>query len=956
MKINAITLSQIQQKQLQKETPSTEIPNIKTHADTDYLPHAYNDHLVSFGARVEKDINRFSDKNETLMPDTVKTFLKNHPDTNDSPMQVHQKAFAKLADCKAIDDIQKEFPNETLFKSLIPPEENNARVGIIKYHNDFAPLLEQDGKGILKTKENLTVYLVKKIFLENKTVEEINKDLDTDLDEDFKKVFLFHNEDAKYVHSSTLTALGIKAPHKDYRHSLRYTVGDYADQIGAKIKIGLDNFYDSLTDKEKTYRAKKSVTNFDNWWKTLTYKQKLIMLDDKEAELKMLQLYKQHKSKNTKKTKASSTTTSNNTPKKHVKIGSTTLANDELFKKWATFNLQIYRENLSDIEKNELKIIQARKMSNRWHDMSALERTEYISKMKAGQEPLRYAMIDAWNNCTDIIKDLSIHLKKNQIYKPSDLLYSTQEFSEFQSEVMSEFWATHPQHAEKLGEAIKAAHTRVENAQANGHFEELKREISREKTRRIKEIDAFKLNQLNTDTKIIAQEADYMTEFRQAYMSTDTTNIRMKLMPQAYIDDYFAAIKDGFNEEEIKLWTKNIRGEYLTEEEITTLKKISSSEPPSTFRMNRAIEAACANVLYDCTKDPRVFAIPHYEAKTAITQILRGEKIITLNPYNESEAFTIPILNRKIDKNKIASLYQNYKESLTPKEIENIIDSFFNVTDEATQKELEEILQKYGKAANIMFAERSAFPDNVKQAAYLKFTTSMNDDLYQRANSLLENCKNPFAREAKIKRLNFLFSKRFDFIPKAILEKYATEFGKMLRLTNANDEMLTQIERKITSKRTDPKGMAGIVIVPKYNFSVQNKLRMLAAEQVLAERLYEVTENPKVFTLQFEELCDNIECFNLIRKFPSETRHYPVGHLHEDIDLTPIGRIDLKNIAQEYIECINDVIDNWLNKEVADTGFGKLLSLSDTLANGETNPKILENIIKRINLYHLRLK
>ncbi len=56
--------------------------------------------------------------------------------------------------------------------------------------------------------------------------------------------------------------------------------------------------------------------------------------------------------------------------------------------------------------------------------MSSVERTEYISKMKSGAEPVRYAMIDAWNNSFDIIKDLSAHLKKYQHYKPVNILYS----------------------------------------------------------------------------------------------------------------------------------------------------------------------------------------------------------------------------------------------------------------------------------------------------------------------------------------------------------------------------------------------------------------------------------------------------------------------------------------------------------------------------------------------------
>jgi hypothetical protein len=282
--------------QTNEQKPSVQQNNYQTNT---ILPHSYNAYLVGFEARVDKGLERFSQANEEHMPYTVKAFLETVDDKSSlTPLQAQQKAFEMLNICDNAEDIKGAFSeNEKLFENLINPEQSNARRGIIKAHNDYAPMLAEEGKGVLKSKENLTVYLVKKVFLENKTIEEINKDLAEDLEPDFKQAFLFHNEDAKLVHPATLSALGIKTPGKEYLQSLRYTRDGYSDLVGVKISEGQRAFYDSLTEEERTLRAKKTVANGEAWWASLSTRQKLEMLAEKDAELKMLESYNQSKQK-----------------------------------------------------------------------------------------------------------------------------------------------------------------------------------------------------------------------------------------------------------------------------------------------------------------------------------------------------------------------------------------------------------------------------------------------------------------------------------------------------------------------------------------------------------------------------------------------------------------------------------------------------------------------------------
>ena len=76
---------------------------------------------------------------------------------------------------------------------------------------------------------------------------------------------------------------------------------------------------------------------------------------------------------------------------------------------------------LSEFDKKAIETKRTQNAALRWEQMSAEEKTEYISRIKSGSEPLRSAMIDAWNNNPDIIVQMSVFLKKQQVktFRPS---------------------------------------------------------------------------------------------------------------------------------------------------------------------------------------------------------------------------------------------------------------------------------------------------------------------------------------------------------------------------------------------------------------------------------------------------------------------------------------------------------------------------------------------------------
>ena len=434
------------------------------------IKNSYNEHKkepkiqqesLNFEARVrvDKGLPRFYEANQGRMPITLEKYILNLKDKSlISPMEALKKAFEFLNITETIKEVKEIFPFEPLFSKLKNPNETKASIGILRLIKEDAELLELSGEGVLKDKSNLTVYLLKKIFLENKTLKEINSDLDNDLNEDLKAEYKFKYPEADYIHKSTLKALGIGGINQDFRNSLRFTQDGYSDIQGEKVSQGLQNFWESLSPEERTAKAKKTVEKFEIWWNSHSKNEILEMIALQKSELEMLKDFKHFQKDNEKQNLIESliaTKKRENTErsqlKTHTKVGSERLKNDELFIKWATNNLKLFMENLSEADKDSLHIKRMQLLASRWAEMTPAERTEYISKIKSGLEPLRYTMIDAWNHSGSIIKDLYSHLKTNQIYKPSEFIYSPDEFSKSQSEVMTEFWGKYPEHCKTLG-------------------------------------------------------------------------------------------------------------------------------------------------------------------------------------------------------------------------------------------------------------------------------------------------------------------------------------------------------------------------------------------------------------------------------------------------------------------------------------------------------------------------
>jgi len=937
------------------------------------LSSKFNDHLLSFEARVDKGLERFYEANKDRMPIPVSRYINSLEDKSSlTPLEAQRRVFMALENAETIEDVQRAFPDEELFEDLKEPFDTKATRGILRLIKEDQELLELSDSGILKDKSNFTIYLLKKVFLEAKTIDEINNDLENDLNEDIKAEFKFKNKDSstdsQYIYTSTLQALGIKTPSREYQHSLRYTRDGYSDQVGGNIKKGRQLFFDSLTDEQRLSLSKKSVENIENWWASIPREVKLDMIAGK---ISLLEMYADFK-KSAPVKSASSSKTSEKTeekvqqPRKHTSVGSKKLSEDELFKKWATLNLKLYEEELSDQEKYNLNIKRMQMLTQKWTSMTPAERTDYISKMKAGSEPLRFTMIDAWNNSFDIIKDLSVHLKQNQIYKPADLLYSTEEFSEFQSKVMSEFWENHPEHAEELGRNIKISEEKVNNSIKKGTFEILKKEILRAKNLRIRDLSRFKAEQKNSISQTEETlPSELFQGFKRAYLNSKLGKI--KSTPKAYINDLMKVVAENLPADSVQIWIKHLNGEQITAEEFKTFQKIQNMTSKESNRISYALEAAFADALYNSTKDPSVFEMGISDVKTAMYHLERGEQPIRLQSWSNGKFYDLSIKNPKVNADRIDAIYNHSKKDLDELELIDIIDRYFEIPKNISEminnsdvpvninnidyKGLKEYLKQYGNSLTILFSEKSAYPKEVKQAFYNKIKNNAPEEL----KSSLEKCilerPNAFEKEEKIRKCGILFAQRFSFVPKMFIESYYKEFAKVLRTSDSN--AIDNFGRRCCTKRKNPQETGGMIVYPKSKMTSEAMLNSMIIEQALADVLYEVTGNANVYGMQFEELCDNIELFSLIKKFPSPERTYYSQSLQEQITLKASRRLSLgkiERLAQEYLKEMKITLQE-IN---AENRKAEIRDILDTLSPYEGRPEVDEATFKRLAMDFLK--
>ncbi len=911
---------------------------------------------IPFEARVDKGLTRFYETNADRMPKTVKTYIENLADkTSQTPLFAQKSAFAGLMGATSIAAVQTAFPEEELFTELKESDETKATRGILGIYRENKELLKVCEQGILNNNENFTVWLLKKIFLESKTLDEINQDLDKEINPEFRAMYN-EKENGQFIHPSTLKALGIKMPEAEYMQSLRYTRLGYSDMVGEKISIASRNFWDSMPLEERTARNRKSVEKFENWWNSMTRSEKLDMIAEQMNELDMLEKFNSSEIGKVRKSKKTETAAkTEQTPKEKREKIDTSLSRDDLFKIWAGNNLKLFMESLTEFDKKRIEMKREQKRAEWWNSMSAQERTEYINGLKAASEPIRYAMIDAWNKNPDILAALSIAMKKGHIDKPLDAIYGSEEFNKHLSQIMTDFWANNPAFADRWGAAIHEAHDKVKDAVENGRFDNLKRDIMKARAQREKEVS----EQIKNHKEIFSEEEfnsfpEYIQKFINSYRQQadlDTT-----VLPIEYLRDFFNTVHTDLTEEQVISWTKAINKEDMYTEDYININKINETELPNSARMNRALEAALADVLYKCTEDSRVYIMSQADCKMALSQIKKDYPYIAIGSLKLEKEINMPIKNRNINSDEIAKLYSHYKERLNEDDAEMLVDQFFrfNMKEIKTPKELNDIKEflinyvaLYGNSCEIIFTVGDPHPIEAKKAFAKKFLYNLPSDFPFEKVTLSVQSDSDFIRENKINTINNKLKNKYSFLPKPIFESYIIEIDRLLR--NYPQISLSDFEEAYCQRiKSSNEAIAKTLFIDRSLLTQFNSFAFLSIEQTLADALYKATGEPKVYALTLEELLETIECTSTIKKYRNEKVTIESSLLNETFSVQPKSKIILYRSEDTARELNNELIDYYYDCMMDDKAIDKE-EFMFILNSDENAPEIDKYTMLRIN-------
>lgn len=291
----------------------------------EYSPLAYRDYNINFGARLFRSPQNFyeQDFNEKNMPKTLHKYIYESYDSEFKrtipPAQAMKEVFGKINFAKDLDTVKLMFPDEPLFENLSSVPKRKSREGLLGVINMLKDEPDYAGRTLFKNGDNdLGMYILKKIYLEGKTLKEINKDFAQDVSVHFKSYD---------IKSQDYNAFGIKFPNQSFWKSFTATredfpyvyiprnAGERAEVINSAAKMpkidnpavkkhrepmtfeqrkhlseAMVNWHANMTPEEKAEWNKKRIEGLENsifhnyFGEIVTIAQDKINLSDKMAE------------------------------------------------------------------------------------------------------------------------------------------------------------------------------------------------------------------------------------------------------------------------------------------------------------------------------------------------------------------------------------------------------------------------------------------------------------------------------------------------------------------------------------------------------------------------------------------------------------------------------------------------------------------------------------------------
>lgn len=202
--------------------------NSKNNYSNESIKFAYRDYNISFGTRLFRSPENFyeQDFNKNNMPLLMKNYLyADYPARRSMPpAHLMKVVYEDINDIESLEFVKRVFSKtdnyEPLFANLTDTPKRNARKGVVSeveaMKDEFKNVpLFKDGNS------NFGLYLLRKIYFEGKTLNEINKDFKKDLSKVYEGLI---ESDIKY---DDVYAYGIKFPRQSFWNSFTATREDF---------------------------------------------------------------------------------------------------------------------------------------------------------------------------------------------------------------------------------------------------------------------------------------------------------------------------------------------------------------------------------------------------------------------------------------------------------------------------------------------------------------------------------------------------------------------------------------------------------------------------------------------------------------------------------------------------------------------------------------------------------
>ena len=867
-----------------------------------------NPFWIPFEARVDKRISRFEPFHEQKkrLPEELRSYLKTIEDKlSIKPPEAMKNAYAKLNLAKTIDDVKRLFPNEPLFKHLTTLKDSESKIGIIGIYKKFE---DKYKNGILKSGDDFTVYLLRKLFIETKVYQDINDDLDNDLLPDIKDYFRNKYNHNKYIKTEILQGLGIIPAHRDMRNSLKFTKEGYADWFGLIISEALLRRLKNMTEEEKNEEIEKRREGLENWWNSMSYEEKVDLATSVDVQEEGYKSYKRFDNESRKRNRIFINSLPEfmepepeQEPEKKVKR-SLKLNDKEVYILWMQNNLAKFYNAMSEQEKIAFELERSAKMARKWQEMTPEQRIEYIKSIKEGIEPVRIAMIDAWNHLTTLIRVLREYMLEQQIYKPVELVYDNDEFIKLQSKIMTEFWNQNRDLAKIFGIKMKTSHQKVKEAIENGTYEQFKNEVLAERDERIQKLqEGYKAEEeeikKNKEEKIKEKEAkiprediQYRKEFTECYINSLDKH---GLLPPSYKTEMAEIFLDRIPKDLIISYTELMKNNEPVPQEIMEYirNEQAKNDCPREERIQRALEAAIAAELTSKGATHTFFQ----KDINSLIQVLN----------DRYEDRNVPKA-RRVDKYRIARLYDEFERNLSEKELNTIASSYFNAKRDLTREEndlLENYLSSYGRSLLILFSDKSAYSDSVKFSFNEKFLSLMPKQVKEFIKPFIQTSEDIF-EENEINSLVTQIYNRFKYLPDDVLKIYTREVATTIRLdreTHKNN-YLNKLKNTFYTKPRFEKAQNFPEFDMKY-MSKEEIFKLLAIEQSMADGFNRVTDSEDAYSTPFGQLLSFYDMTSIMKSHDKMTLRNEDGSKRYTIKEKP----NTKALYTKYMEYLNAI-------------------------------------------------